>query len=307
LHHYPASPFAEKIRLMLGYKGLAWRSVRIPEILPKPDVVALTGGYRRTPVLQIGADIYCDTRLIASILEQTKPQPSIFAGNALTHIAMVDWAESALFNIAVPLAFQGAGLKVMFPDWDEAMFQRFRDDRAAMRKGGTVRRGPPHECWANLVWIQHSLDAQLLDGRPFLLGDRVSAVDFAVYHPLWPLRRVQSVAEVPFPFASHVLAWMDRMAAFGHGEAKPMSSGEAIGVARSAQPLPVTGAVAVSVGDVKLGDEVEVVPVDYAFDVVRGKLIKVDVGRIWVRREDSRAGLLMVHFPRRGYELRRAS
>jgi hypothetical protein len=63
LHHYPTSPFAEKARLLLGFKGLSWRSVHISPVMPKPDLTALTGGYRKTPVLQIGADIYCDTSL----------------------------------------------------------------------------------------------------------------------------------------------------------------------------------------------------------------------------------------------------
>jgi len=68
LHHYPVSPFAEKVRALLGFKKLAWQSVLIPMMMPKPDVVALTGGYRRTPILQIGADVYCDTALIARVL-----------------------------------------------------------------------------------------------------------------------------------------------------------------------------------------------------------------------------------------------
>ena len=59
LHHYPTSPFSEKIRLIMGYKKLAWKSVIVPQIQPKPDVVALTGGYRKTPFLQVGSDIYC--------------------------------------------------------------------------------------------------------------------------------------------------------------------------------------------------------------------------------------------------------
>ena len=75
LHHYPASPFAEKIRLILGAKGLSWRSVTIPWIMPKPDLMPLTGGYRRTPVLQIGADVYCDTALIAPLLFRSLKQP----------------------------------------------------------------------------------------------------------------------------------------------------------------------------------------------------------------------------------------
>ena len=69
LHHYETSPYSEKVRLGLGLKGLAWGSVEIPVIMPKPDLTALTGGYRKTPVLQIGADIYCDSQLIMRELE----------------------------------------------------------------------------------------------------------------------------------------------------------------------------------------------------------------------------------------------
>ena len=70
LHHYPSSPFSEKIRLVLGYKKLPWKSVLIPNIMPKPDLMPLTGGYRKTPVLQVGADIYCDTQLIMLEIER---------------------------------------------------------------------------------------------------------------------------------------------------------------------------------------------------------------------------------------------
>jgi glutathione S-transferase len=75
-HHYVTSPFAEKIRLIFGLKGLAWHSVLQPSIMPKPDLQALTGGYRRIPVLQIGNDIVCDTALIADVLEHLAPSPS---------------------------------------------------------------------------------------------------------------------------------------------------------------------------------------------------------------------------------------
>ncbi|MDP1567767.1 MAG: glutathione S-transferase N-terminal domain-containing protein, partial [Polaromonas sp.] len=78
LHHYPSSPFSEKVRLILAYKQLPWKSVVIPAIMPKPDVLALTGGYRKTPFLQVGADIYCDSALIADVLEHLQPTPSIY-------------------------------------------------------------------------------------------------------------------------------------------------------------------------------------------------------------------------------------
>src|SRR5271167_178323 len=73
LHHYEISPYSEKVRIGLGLKGLAWGSVEIPVIMPKPDLTALTGGYRKTPVLQIGADIYCDSQLIMRELERRHP------------------------------------------------------------------------------------------------------------------------------------------------------------------------------------------------------------------------------------------
>ena len=91
LHHHDPSPFAEKIRLVFGLKGLEWSSVQVPMIMPKPDLTALTGGYRKAPVLQIGADIYCDTSLIARELEARFPEPSLFPaghiGAGLTHSA----------------------------------------------------------------------------------------------------------------------------------------------------------------------------------------------------------------------------
>ena len=58
LHQYDISPFSHKAQKMMGLKGLAWHSIEMQLIAPKPHVEALTGGYRGTPVLQHGADIY---------------------------------------------------------------------------------------------------------------------------------------------------------------------------------------------------------------------------------------------------------
>ena len=77
LHHYARSPFSEKVRLVLGMKRLHWKSVDVPVMMPKPDVVALTGGYRRTPFMQIGADIYCDTALMCRVIDRLQPEPAL--------------------------------------------------------------------------------------------------------------------------------------------------------------------------------------------------------------------------------------
>jgi len=105
LHHYPTSPFSEKIRLILGYKQLAWRSVLVPRVMPKPDVVALTGGYRKTPFLQIGSHIYCDTALICDVLEHLQPEPTLYPADqkGLARI-LAQWADDKLFWALVPSA-----------------------------------------------------------------------------------------------------------------------------------------------------------------------------------------------------------
>ena len=52
LHHFASSPFAEKARIALAIKKATWKSVDIPNMMPKPDLMPLTGGYRKTPVLR---------------------------------------------------------------------------------------------------------------------------------------------------------------------------------------------------------------------------------------------------------------
>src|SRR5471032_1584046 len=139
LHHYPTSPFAEKARLLLGFKGLSWRSVHISPVMPKPDLIALTGGYRKTPVLQIGADIYCDTALIARRLEQEKSSPAFFPeGQEFTVNSFAAWADSVLFQHSVSLVFQPASMALRFAKATPEMIKAFSADRATLFQGGST-------------------------------------------------------------------------------------------------------------------------------------------------------------------------
>ena len=121
LHHYDTSPYSEKVRLGLGLKGLAWASVELPVIMPKPNLTALTGGYRKTPVLQIGADIYCDSQLIMRELERRHPSPSFYPAGRGAADALAWWAEKTMFLPAVSIAFAKR------PD---ALPEGFLEDRA---------------------------------------------------------------------------------------------------------------------------------------------------------------------------------
>ncbi|WAC72841.1 glutathione S-transferase family protein [Roseateles sp. SL47] len=301
LHHYGASPFAEKARLMMGLKGLAWRSVTVPMVLPKPDVVALTGGYRRTPFLQIGADIYCDTALMAEVLERLSPTPSLFpaavAGQARV---LAQWADTDLFWTVLPYAMQPPGLAALFEGVPPEAFKAFVADRRAMSEGTPRVSGP--DAGAALHRYLDWVSDMLRDGRPWLLGTEPSVADLSVYHPLWFVSRAGALADI---LAPHELlkTWMSRVAAVGHGERAGKLDGEAaIALARSSTPQTLQ--VQQGLG-FEAGERISVTPADYARDAVTGTLVGLDTHSVTLAREDERAGRVQVHFPRIGYMLKK--
>jgi glutathione S-transferase len=125
LHHFDESPFSEKIRLIFGLKKITWSSVRMSRIMPRPDLMPLTGGYRRTPVMQIGADIYCDTQRIIRELEYRFPQPSLFPSrNEGIGWASAMWTDRSFFQNTVTLVFGSLGDLVLVANVKSAPLQR---------------------------------------------------------------------------------------------------------------------------------------------------------------------------------------
>ena len=305
LHHYPNSPFSEKVRLILGYKAIPWQSVLIPRIMPKPDVVALTGGYRRTPFMQIGSDIYCDTALVCDELERRFPTPSLYPAGAPRGLVdtLAQWADSTLFwQGAIGYAFQPKSLAFMFADAPPEAAKAFAADRAAMR-AGAPRIGPAESAGALKVFLQR-LDS-MLETKPYLLSSTPSLADFSAYHPLWFVRRIEPIAEI-LATVKNVLPWMDRMNAIGHGTATKFSSADAIALA-SSTPTHVADLPWHDEHCIAAGTAVTITPLDYAFDAVAGALVLATANQLAIKRTDERAGDVIVHFPRVGYKLERVA
>jgi glutathione S-transferase len=303
LHHYDGSPFSEKLRLIFGLKKLAWKSVKIPVILPKPDVVALTGGYRRTPFLQIGADIYCDTALASRVIDARIPEPPLYppATAGLAHV-LAQWADAALFWAAVPYTLQPAGLAHAFAGVPPEVMQAFAADRAAMTAG--MRRVTPVDATAQLGSYLAWLDSMLASGQKFLLGEQPCIADFSVAHSLWFIRRAPPMTAVLAPF--HKLGdWYERIIAFGHGHSDTLSSSDAIDIAARAGSHAATH-VEPGLG-FEAGTAVTVSATDYATDLVPGTLVGLSSNEVVIERRDERAGTVHVHFPRIGYQIKNAS
>jgi glutathione S-transferase len=302
LHHYPTSPFSEKIRLILGHKGLAWKSVIIPRIMPKPDVLALTGGYRRTPFLQIGADIYCDTALICDVLEHHAPEPSLYPPK-LKGAARVlaQWADSTLFWAAMGYNLSPKGAAALFAGQPPEAAQAFAADRGAMRNNMTSLR-PGDATSAYRSYLRRL--ASMLDGQPFLMGDAPCVADFAAYHPLWFSRVVNPAVAGILDATPDVLAWMDRMAAFGHGHLSKFTSAEAIAVAAAAQPVLVEQDAFQDDHGIALGSRVTVAAEAFGTEPTEGVLRAATRTRYTLERADERVGTVHVHFPRIGFVLK---
>ncbi|APW38188.1 glutathione S-transferase [Rhodoferax koreense] len=304
LHHYPSSPFSEKIRLVLGYKGLAWQSVLIPSMLPKPDLQMLTGGYRRAPVLQVGADIYCDTALICDVLEHAAPEPTLYPPHAkgVARI-LAQWADTTLFWTAMAYNTQPRGLAEMFAGLPPEAAKAFGQDRAAMSVGMTRLR--PSDATAAYRSYLRRL-ANMLEEHPFLLGPAPCIADFAAFHPLWfTQHRVPSLAGI-FDATPVIGEWMARMQAIGHGTMHKLGAAESIALAAKAEPLPVAASEPFQDDHgIALGTQVSITAESFGLEATHGELIAATRMHFSLRRIDESLGTVHVHFPRIGYMLRK--
>lgn len=303
LHHYQGSLFSEKIRAIFGFKGLSWSSVEISPIMPRPLLMPLTGGYRRTPVLQVGADIFCDTHVITEYLERAHPQPPLHpdtAGWAVRSLAAL--ADTRLFQIVVALCFQPKAAAAMLATLGDDLAQKFAADRAELVKGSAgVVTLPPEVAEAELHDMLGRLEAQLAATR-WACGGVPTLADFAVYHCLWLLANRPAVGDALLPYA-RVRDWMQTMAGFGHGHRQEMRGEDALALARDSEPMALKITSGHLPGDVTLGAAVTVTPVDYGLIPVAGSLDYCTAHACAVLREDPEAGWVRVHFPRSGFRI----
>ncbi len=297
LHHYPNSPFAEKIRITLGIKGLAWKSVIIPNMMPKPDLMPLTGGYRKTPVMQVGADIYCDTQLITLEIEKRAPKPPLLpVGQEGEARGLAMWIDRNIFWAAVGVVMGALGdqLPEAFKK-DRAEFSGRSFDADKLKAAAPIAR--------EQAYAQFSIAEQILrDGRPFLLGGAPSLADCALYNPVWFLQVRMGAGATPSPLdrLPKVVEWSARMKAFGSGKPTDLSAVEALDIAKATTPE----AVKVDENDpsgLKAGQKVSVVPDDTGKVPVSGTLVGLTNERVSIMRSDPRVADVVVHFPRAGY------
>jgi len=304
LHNYPQSPVAEKVRVGFGIKGLSWASVEIPRLPPKPLLVPLTGGYRRTPVMQIGADIYCDSQCILREIERRNPLPTFFPGGADGMAWGVSrWTDGELFSLVIKVVLGAAG---------DTLPRDFAEDRGRLYLGADWDAGLkranadlPHiaaQIRAHFGWM----DQRLATGRRFMLGDAPGLPDALAYHVVWFLRGRWSEGPAFLSEFPALEAWEARIRAIGHGTVSAMSAEDALAIARGAEPETPEQADPRDPQGLAPGMAVTVAPdLDGGEQAVGGVVQAISRETIAILREDAQVGRVCVHFPRVGYRINR--
>jgi glutathione S-transferase len=297
LHHFEKSPFSEKVRVAFGLKNIEWTSVLISRIMPRPDLMPLTGGYRRTPVMQIGADIYCDTQCILRELERRFPEPTLFPnGYEGLASATAMWADRSFFQNTVNLVFGSLADQVP-QDFiaDRETLRGAKFDVPAMTAAIPQMRD---QFRAHLQWIE----AQLADRRIWMGGDTASLCDVNAYMNIWYVRAHLSNADEMLAEFGNTRVWEARLRAVGHGRrCGEISTSEALDIGANAMPQTTELSDPNDPNGRKPGDRVEVVPDDYGKIKVSGEIVALSSQHIAIRRHDPRAGEVVVHFPRAGF------
>lgn len=293
LHHYPQSPVSEKVRAGLGIKKVTWRSVEIPRLPPKPDLMPLTGGYRRTPVMQIGADIFCDSECILRALDQRVPEPAFYLDTPDI------WDPGDLFDLIFRLVLVFTG---------DSMPPGFVEDRGRLYLGpewnmAEISAQIP-EVIRNIRDRFRSLNDVLLADRPFLGGVTPNASDANAYHLVWFLRGRWADGPALLSEMPHLVAWEHRMAHIGHGIWTDMTSHEALEIARDAEPATPALIHDNDPLELTVGQPVTVAPDGDGGDPeVSGTVHFADGDTIAIVRQDDQIGTVCVHFPRAGYRV----
>ena len=301
LHHYQLSPYSEKIRTLLGYCGLPWHSVIESSSLPRPELMQMTGGYRRIPVLQIGADIYCDSRVIARKLAELSGKQALFTGADGPLAQRNAFADGRLFQIAMTGSLGWRALKTLRPYMSTGEALRLLWDRIKMAKGAKMPRIGPTQAKLELHDFLREMEADLGDG--FVAGKEPTIVDFSIYHCLhFSQLRCGAGHLKNYP---QVRAWLQRMIDIGHGEFSEMTRKQALKIAAGSEPLSLdsTPNEQTDSGEFKLGDHLRIRPSDYGMIPVEGELV-ASTPYSWVlRRELPNLGRVHVHFSRLGFAL----
>lgn len=297
LHHYALSPFSEKVRAMLGYTNLPWQSAITKEMPPRPILTTLAGGYRKIPVAQCGADIFCDTATITTEIAVRSGKPELARQNCDNEVnQFINHVEQDIFFASVFCSASWALNKKVLKTLSVFELVKFFIDRIKMGSSASIPIVKPGE--APAILKQHLKDMESRLQQDFLFGEAPNVADFAAYHSLWMVRDAgEKKFTKPFP---RVNAWMDRIKAYGEGQRSEINARDTLNIARDNEPRAISEEER---QDDLIGRRVKIAPADYAQDETCGELVGSSANKWIIARQDPAVGTVHVHFPKQGFSI----
>ncbi|KAI1786679.1 hypothetical protein LXA43DRAFT_1032860 [Ganoderma leucocontextum] len=224
LYHYDASPIARKVKNILTIKRIPHLRVEVPMTLPRPDLADRLGvRYRRIPVLAIGRDVYCDSSLIASVLERNFAPAQGF-GTIFPRRKGGGAADTGMIK-AFAMSYADRALGTLGSQ--TLPYHKFKPEFLDDRSDWFGAKVDPQAILDNQPAVISALSShlalieeQLCDGREWLADTETPSLADISVHYVWdwmlsfkPLRHLKQELfdEIKFPAT---LAWISRMSAF---------------------------------------------------------------------------------------------
>ena len=216
LYQFHISPYCGKIRAILRYKGIDCE-LRMVHPIDRRELIKVSR-QRRVPVLVDGAKVVIDSTDIAAYLEERFPDPPIYPRGRRDRAQALlweDWADEAPQRVVGPLKFlhvaNARRMAVLegaqHPTGNVARIMRLAQPVVALEMRTFGQTG-------SLKRIIHRFEdqMQLLADRLedlFLVGDRPTIADFAVFGVLEPLEDLYGWNRVEEH--ENLARWYDRM------------------------------------------------------------------------------------------------
>jgi glutathione S-transferase len=191
LYQFEMSHFAEKVKLILDYKGLEYRKIEVTPGVGQIELFQLSG-QRQVPVLRDGGEVISDSTKIADYLDKKYPEKPIIPADPTKKglcLLMEQWADESIgLNARKALvgsastnqAFRTALLPNSVPDVLKDAIGAIPGEFLSVLGLG-VGMGPDAVKSAQEA-LKRDLTALcfILMEQPYLLGDTPTLADFSV-------------------------------------------------------------------------------------------------------------------------------
>lgn len=203
LYQYSISPFTEKVRRVLTYKGLAWNPIDC-HFEDKTNLLKVTGGkWTRVPVLEWNGEVVWNSADIIKWIDRKVAARPVIPEGSLGLCEIIDhFADNTLFpsilTLTIPDLLDAAGDPKLKANREKLIGMT----TAKMREGQPAAREA-------LAGFARMIDAQL-SARDYFLGAGFTMADASLYHPFFFL------ALNPANFAlvkdfRHLMRWYERV------------------------------------------------------------------------------------------------